>query len=77
MIDVQIEFLRPPDESGGYRMIDGIACSFFVCTRGIGVRTGISHVPTDFTKGLGEPCWNLTLRRCKHTGIFLRNKRGL
>jgi len=26
MIYVQREFLRPPDESGGYRMIDGITC---------------------------------------------------
>jgi len=26
MIDVPGGFLRPPDESGGYRMIDGITC---------------------------------------------------
>ena len=26
MIDVMRGLLRPPDESGGYRMIDGITC---------------------------------------------------
>ena len=26
MIDVPGGFLRPPDESGGYRMLDGITC---------------------------------------------------